>query len=113
MLQLHATALCKTATNNRNMATNWEKVKEELTCAICQDILNDPKILPCLHSFCTGFLKEWLGRLPYLEASKRELECPLCRGKVVLSTPRALEELPSHCLAVRLVSCVYKSKQAV
>ena len=96
----------------RNMATNWEKVKEELTCAICQDLLNDPKILPCLHSFCTGCLKEWLGRLPHLEASKRELECPLCRGKVALSTPLAVEELPSHFTAVRLVEIVRLQEQA-
>jgi len=94
------------------MATSWEKVKEELTCAICQDLLNDPKILPCLHSFCTGCLKEWLGRLPYLQASKRELECPLCRGKVTLSTPKAVEELPSHFGAVRLVEIVRLQEQA-
>ena len=94
------------------MATNWEKVKDELTCAICQDLLNDPKILPCLHSFCTGCLKEWLGRLPYLEASKRHLECPLCRGKVALSTPRAVEELPSNFSAVRLVEIVRLQDQA-
>ena len=93
------------------MATNWEKVKEELTCAICQDLLNDPKILPCLHSFCTGCLKEWLGRLPYLDTSKRELECPLCRGKVALTTPRAVEELPSHFSAVRLVEIVRLQQQ--
>ncbi|XP_065919710.1 E3 ubiquitin-protein ligase TRIM71-like [Dysidea avara] len=94
------------------MATNWEKVKEELTCAICQDLLSDPKILPCLHSFCMGCLKEWLGRLPYLEASKNELECPLCRGTVALSTPRAIEELPSHFSAVRLVEIVRMQDQA-
>ncbi|XP_065902828.1 E3 ubiquitin-protein ligase TRIM71-like [Dysidea avara] len=94
------------------MATKWEKVKEELTCAICQDLLNDPKILPCLHSFCTDCLKEWLGRLPYLEASKHELECPLCRGKVALSTPRAVEGLPSHFSAVRLVEIVRLQEQA-
>jgi len=94
------------------MATNWEKVKEELTCAVCQDLLNNPKILPCLHSFCTGCLKEWLGRLPYLEASKRELECPLCRGKFALSTPRDVEDLPSHFSAVRLVEIVRLQEQA-
>ena len=87
---------------------NWEKVKEELTCAICQDLLKDPKILPCLHSFCTGCLTEWLGRLP----SKSELECPLCRGRITLSTPRAIEKLPSHFSAVRLVEIVRMQDQA-
>ena len=94
------------------MASNWQRVKEELTCAICQDLLNEPKILPCLHSFCTGCLKEWSGRLANLDPSKRHLECPLCRAKVLLSTSRAVEELPSHFSAVRLVEIVRLQEQA-
>ena len=94
------------------MARNWQKVKEELTCAICQDLLNEPKILPCLHSFCTGCLKEWSGRLANLDPSKRHLECPLCRAKVLLSTSRAVEELPSHFTAIRLVEIVRLQEQA-
>ena len=94
------------------MASNWQKVKEELTCAICQDLLNEPKILPCLHSFCTGCLKEWSGRLANLDPSKRHLECPLCRAKVLLSTSRAVEELPSHFSAIRLVEIVHLQEQA-
>ena len=94
------------------MANNWQRVKEELTCAICQDLLREPKILPCLHSFCTGCLKEWSGRLANLDPSKRHLECPLCRAKVLLSTSRAVEELPSHFSAIRLVEIVRLQDQA-
>ena len=98
------------------MANNWRKVKEELTCPICQDLLNEPKILPCLHSFCTGCLKEWSGRLANWDPSKRHLECPLCRAKVLLSTSRAVEdeveELPSHFSAIRLVEIVRLQEQA-
>ena len=94
------------------MANNWRKVKEELTCAICQDLLNEPKILPCLHSFCTGCLKEWSDRLANLDPSKRHLECPLCRARVLLSTLRAVEELPSHFSAIRLVEIVRLQEQA-
>ena len=94
------------------MTNNWQKVKEELTCAICQDLLNKPKILPCLHSFCTGCLKEWSGRLENLDPSKRHFECPLCRARVLLSTPLAVEELPSHFSAIRLVEIVRLQEQA-
>ena len=89
------------------MANNWRKVKEELTCTICQDLFNEPKILPCLHSFCSGCLKEWPGGdFDNLDASRRHLECPLCRAKIQLSTPRSIEELPSHFSAIRLVEIV-------
>ena len=94
------------------MASNWQKVKEEVTCVICQDLLNEPKILPCLHSFCTSCLKEWSGRLANLDPSKRHLECPLCRVKVLLSTSRSVEELPSHFSAIRLVEIVRLQEQA-
>ena len=94
------------------MASNWQRVKEELICAICQDLFNQPKILPCLHSFCTGCLKEWTERLANLDPSKRHLECPLCRAKVLLSSLRAVEELPSHFSAVRLVEIVRLQEQA-
>ena len=94
------------------MASNWQKIKEELTCVICQDLLNAPKILPCLHSFCMGCIKAWSGRLANLDPSKRHLECPLCRAKVLLSTSRAVEELPSHFSAIRLVEIVRLQEQA-
>ena len=94
------------------MASNWQRVREELTCAICQDLLNQPKILPCLHSFCAGCLTEWSGRLANLDPSKRHLECPLCRAKVLLSSSRAVEDLPSHFSAIRLVEIVRLQEQA-
>ena len=93
------------------MASNWQSVKEELTCAVCQDLLNQPKILPCLHSFCIGCLKEWSERLATLDPSKRYLECPLCRTKVLLSSSRAVEELPTHFSANRLVDIIRLQEQ--
>ena len=115
LIYLHgrrARAILGTCVLQCKMASNWQKVKEELTCAICQGLLKEPKILPCLHSFCTGCLKEWSGRLANLDPSKCHLaECPLCRAKVLLSTSRAVEELPSHFSAIRLVEIVRLQEQ--
>ena len=80
---------------------------------VCQDLLNEPKILPCLHSFCTGCLKEWSGRLANLDPSKCHLECPLCTAKVLsTSCAVAIEELPSHFSAICLVEIVQLQEQA-
>ncbi|XP_078658239.1 tripartite motif-containing protein 2-like [Branchiostoma floridae x Branchiostoma belcheri] len=48
-----------------------------LTCAICMLHYRDPKILPCLHSFCRECLQEWT-------AKQQPLECPTCREPVRL-----------------------------
>ena len=90
------------------MARNWREVKEELICAICHDLFNKPKILPCLHSFCTSCLEEWSERSAKLDdSSKHHLECPLCRAKILLSTSRDVQELPSDFSTIRLVEIVH------
>ena len=50
-----------------------------------------------------------------MDPSKRHLECPLCRAQVLLSSSRAVEELPSHFSAIRLIEIVrlQESKPAV
>ena len=46
-----------------------------------------------------------------MDPSKRQLECPLCKTKVLLSTSRAVEELPLHFSAIRLVEIVRLQEQ--
>ncbi|XP_019620296.1 PREDICTED: tripartite motif-containing protein 2-like [Branchiostoma belcheri] len=48
-----------------------------LTCAVCMLHYRDPKILPCLHSFCKDCLQEWATK-------QQPLECPTCRIQVSL-----------------------------
>ncbi|XP_078656569.1 tripartite motif-containing protein 3-like [Branchiostoma floridae x Branchiostoma belcheri] len=48
-----------------------------LTCAICMLNYRDPKILPCLHSFCRECLQDWATK-------QQPLECPTCREPVSL-----------------------------
>ncbi|KAI8890535.1 hypothetical protein K501DRAFT_328505 [Backusella circina FSU 941] len=45
------------------------RLKEELTCVICQDIYDDPySLLPCLHTYCKGCADVLIGA-----------RCPICR----------------------------------
>lgn len=49
-----------------------EQLSEELTCAICIHRLKDPKVLPCLHTFCKECLVD-------ATRGKTQANCPKCR----------------------------------
>ncbi|CAF0730249.1 unnamed protein product [Didymodactylos carnosus] len=52
-----------------------EEMEEVLTCACCQEIMQNPLSLePCLHTFCADCYQSW-------EAIQRT--CPQCRQKVI------------------------------
>ncbi|XP_077982039.1 E3 ubiquitin-protein ligase TRIM56-like [Glandiceps talaboti] len=44
-----------------------------LLCSICQERMENPKILPCVHTFCEVCLSEWIKK------NNGELTCPICR----------------------------------
>ena len=58
-------------------STPLEKLKEQLTCAVCLDLYTNPRSLPCLHSFCL----QCIERLP-LDPQGDDIylvSCPTCR----------------------------------
>ncbi|XP_019636240.1 PREDICTED: tripartite motif-containing protein 3-like [Branchiostoma belcheri] len=48
-----------------------------LTCAVCKLRFRDPRILPCLHTFCKECLDIWATK-------QQPLKCPTCRRNVTL-----------------------------
>ena len=63
------------------MSLSKQKSTEDLTkCSICHSIMNDPKALPCLHTYCRLCIQEWAkkGEEPSV------VSCPICREKTQL-----------------------------
>ena len=88
--------------------SNWEKVRQEVTCAICLELLDDPKSMPCLHTYCKKCLMEAIAKRPHdpdLPRDRPAINCPLCRAEVALSD-NGIESLPSNFSARRLVETV-------
>lgn len=51
-----------------------ELLEEDLTCPICCSVFDDPRVLPCAHSFCRQCLEGML------EGNRRPpFKCPTCR----------------------------------
>ncbi|XP_072017248.1 uncharacterized protein [Amphiura filiformis] len=55
---------------------------EDLTrCGICKEIINQPKSLPCLHTFCLECLREWS------KPNKETVTCPVSNCKKTTPMP--------------------------
>ncbi|NWU91593.1 TRI59 protein, partial [Upupa epops] len=70
--------------------------EEELTCSICYSLFEDPRILPCAHTFCRSCLEGafQLSQHSHLGRSlKVTLNCPNCRRSVEILTG-GIESLP-------------------
>ena len=92
----------------RQRDSNWEKVRQEVTCAICLELLDDPKSMPCLHTYCRKCLIEAIAKRPHdpdLPRDRPAINCPLCRSEVPLSD-QGIEALPTNFSATRLVETV-------
>ena len=57
-----------------------QHLKSLLECSICLETFEEPRTLPCLHSFCKKCLENFVD-------GKRdsELNCPVCRCKFTLN----------------------------
>jgi len=59
-------------------------------CPICTEVYTDPRVLPCVHTYCLKCIKAWSDKQP-----GDELACPLCK-KVCTLPSNGVEDLPKN-----------------
>ncbi|KAJ8021078.1 E3 ubiquitin-protein ligase TRIM56 [Holothuria leucospilota] len=69
-----------------------------LHCSICTERYHEPKMLPCLHSFCLHCLEEWVNN----QHHDQPLSCPNCRYTVDLPHS-GVNGFPSNFFLVSLI----------
>ena len=79
------------------MAVRRSAITEELTCPICKDQFDDPRILPCGHCYCRMCVVQLFSNAAVLGA----FPCPECRNRTVLPSNDP-NQLPRALLAVRM-----------
>ena len=75
-----------------DIKTLLDNLHEEVSCSVCMTTFTDPKILPCLHTFCLHCLNEILrtsGRYDIFP-------CPECRKEVQVPSSGKLKDLPTN-----------------
>ena len=84
----------------------WKQIEEEITCLICGNLYTDPKIIPCLHTFCKQCIEK------STESSNTMTSvicCPLCRARLPLDDTLSL---PTNCAINHLVKIFGIRKEA-
>ena len=67
-----------------------DKLKDEISCPLCLEIFEDPKVLPCHHVYCRSPCLEGLA----LTNGNGTISCPECRT-VVLVPSNNVDNLPT------------------
>ena len=85
-----------------------KSLKEDyLTCVICYELFVEPKILPCLHTFCKGCLEMFILKLP----GKNDFPCPICREPFSLPS-RSVSSLKNNFIFKDMLVKLSESRKA-
>ena len=75
-----------------DIKTLLDNLHEEVSCSVCMTTFTEPKILPCLHSFCLHCLNEILRT----SGGHDMIACPECRREVQVPSSGNLNDLPTN-----------------
>ena len=78
--------------------TNSTSEKQHFICGICNEKFVSPKVLHCLHVFCTTCLEKSLE-----ESGPSQIICHTCKQVTRLATAGGVNELPVDAVIVNLM----------
>ena len=75
-----------------DLQTSLNNLHEEVSCSVCMCTFTDPKMLPCLHTFCL----HCLNKIQRTSGIHGEIICPECRRKFQVPGSGNPSELPTN-----------------
>ena len=87
-------------TNTMEQDDVVSNIKTNLTCQICDKLFLDPRILPCLHTFCCQCIESLVRNRPLKD---KMLKCPSCQLDSGLDSRASVRKLPANSLLVSLL----------
>ena len=74
---------CESMATSNNASKTTKEVREmerEITCPVCHNHFQEPKILPCCHYYCKGCIQ----KLAVRAGTNQPFPCPECRSDTLL-----------------------------
>jgi len=68
-------------------------------CPICTEVYTDPRVLPCVHTYCLKCIREWSKDK---HPGDETLACPLCRKEFTLPS-NGVEDLPKNVFVANIL----------
>uniref|UniRef100_A0A182SEY9 RING-type E3 ubiquitin transferase n=1 Tax=Anopheles maculatus TaxID=74869 RepID=A0A182SEY9_9DIPT len=69
-----SSAAVSSSTSTRSSSFNYDNLRlDDILCAVCQSVLNEPVFLPCQHLFCRNCIRGTI--------ETNNLYCPCCRKR--------------------------------
>jgi len=76
------TELSGTLSMDEDSGSGFTEGDDILKCRLCDDLYTDPRILPCLHVFCTSCIMRLVSSV--VEEPGGVMECPVCQQRAAL-----------------------------
>jgi len=70
----------------------WAVVEDVTQCSICTEVMRDPRVLPCQHSYCLECLLNYGSD----KQPGDSIACPLCRKEFTIPTDGLSGTQKSH-----------------
>ena len=84
-----------------------QDLEKEITCPICQDHFQEPKILPCCHFYCKGCVQ----KLAWRAGANQPFACPECRSDTFLPQNDP-DQLPTAFFVNRMIELHSRMEKA-
>ena len=82
------------------MESLLKNIKQQVTCSICLDTFNEPKIISCFHTFCC----ECLEKHARVSQKEGKFRCPECQAAIDLPEGNRFDRLPNSFIHNSLLS---------